>query len=73
MCSYREASDGTQTHTTPTSVLETNTTPDPLRNHPRYEKVAELGHGSSAFVLLAEDRKRMKDVAIKFIDRGSNR
>lgn len=70
---YRQASNGTQTYSTPTSVLDTNTTPDPLRNHPRYVKIAELGLGSSAFVLLAEDKQRMKDVAIKFINRGSNR
>ena len=70
---YRHPSDGNPTHTTPTSVLDTNITPDPLKNHPRYEKVAELGLGSSAFVLLAEDKKRMKDVAIKFINRSSNR
>ncbi|KAL3132801.1 hypothetical protein ABBQ38_006728 [Trebouxia sp. C0009 RCD-2024] len=67
-----QASNGAQTHSTPTSVLDTNTTPDPLRDHPRYVKVAELGLGSSAFVLLAEDKQRMKDVAIKFINRGSN-
>lgn len=70
---YRQASNGAQTYSTPTSVLDTNTTPDPLRDHPRYVKVAELGLGSSAFVLLAEDKQRMKDVAIKFINRGSNR
>lgn len=73
MLLYRQPSHGTQTHTTPTSVLDTSTTPDPLVNHPRYVKVAELGLGSSAFVLLAEDTKRMKDVAIKFINRASNR
>ena len=73
MLLYRQPSHGTETHTTPTSVLDTNTTPDPLINHPRYVKVAELGLGSSAFVLLAEDTKRKKDVAIKFINRGSNR
>ncbi|KAL0055292.1 hypothetical protein WJX82_010289 [Trebouxia sp. C0006] len=63
---------GSQIETTPTSVLQTNNTPDPLQNHPRYNKVAELGLGSSAFVLLAEDKEKMRDVAIKFINRGSN-
>lgn len=64
---------GSQIETTPTSVLQSNNTPDPLQNHPRYTKVAELGLGSSAFVLLAEDKEKMRDVAIKFINRGSNR
>ena len=71
-CDCRQTG-GSQVDTTPTSVLETSNSPDPLRNHARYVKVAELGLGSSAFVLLAEDREKMRDVAIKFISRGSNR
>jgi hypothetical protein len=78
LCLHRSRGDcsettGSQIETTPTSVLQTNNTPDPLQNHPRYTKVAELGLGSSAFVLLAEDKEKMRDVAIKFINRGSNR
>ena len=45
--------------------------PDPLRENEKYVKLADLGVGASAFVVLAQERVTLKDVAIKFIDRGT--
>mmetsp|Transcript_32449 Transcript_32449/g.58064 ORF Transcript_32449/g.58064 Transcript_32449/m.58064 type:complete len:345 (-) Transcript_32449:136-1170(-) len=47
--------------------------PDPLLQppHPRYEKIRDLNRGSFGFVQLARAMDTGKEVAIKFIDRGS--
>ena len=55
----------------PTTVLETAAPPDPLKENEKYVKVADIGVGASAFVVLAEERVTLREVAIKFIDRGS--
>lgn len=43
---------------------------EPLRNHPRYTKIADLNRGSYGFVQLARDNATGEEVAIKFIQRG---
>lgn len=53
------------------TVLNGTSPPDPLKENEKYVKVADLGVGASAFVVLAQERVTLKDVAIKFIDRGT--
>ena len=57
--------------TTPTTVLANELAPNPLQEHQKYDKVADIGVGASGFVLLAEETVTKQRVAIKFIDRGS--
>ena len=56
---------------TPTTVLAPEVVPNPLLEHQKYDKVADIGVGASGFVVLAEDTVTKQQVAIKFIDRGS--
>lgn len=43
---------------------------DPLRGHPRYERIHIVGRGIREFVVRARDNERNEDVAIKFLQRG---
>ena len=45
--------------------------PNPLKQHEKYDKVADIGIGASGFVVLAQDKVTQQQVAIKFLDRGS--
>lgn len=56
---------------TPTTVLTEGLQPNPLKENEKYDKVADIGLGASAFVVLAEDTVTRQKVAIKFIDRGT--
>jgi hypothetical protein len=44
--------------------------PDPLKETPRYVKIADLSSGSFGFVQLARNTETNELVAIKFIERG---
>lgn len=55
----------------PFTALNEALPPDPLKENEKYVKVADLGVGASAFVVLAQERVTLKDVAIKFIARGT--
>ncbi|KAL3132788.1 hypothetical protein ABBQ38_006715 [Trebouxia sp. C0009 RCD-2024] len=55
----------------PSSALGGDSPPNPLKENEKYVKVADIGVGASAFVVLAQERVTLKDVAIKFIDRGT--
>lgn len=55
----------------PVTVVNEALPPDPLRENEKYVKLADLGVGASAFVVLAQERVTLKDVAIKFINRGT--
>lgn len=44
--------------------------PDPLKETPRYIKIADLSSGAFGFVQLARNTETNELVAIKFIERG---
>lgn len=56
---------------TPSTVLGESSRPNPLKENEKYVKIADIGVGASAFVVLAQERITLKEVAIKFIDRGT--
>jgi serine/threonine-protein kinase SRK2 len=44
--------------------------PEPLLDHPRYEKIRDLNSGTFGFVQLARDKQTGELIAVKFIERG---
>ncbi|KXZ48147.1 hypothetical protein GPECTOR_30g243 [Gonium pectorale] len=44
--------------------------PEPIANHPRYEKIKDLNSGTFGFVQLARDKHTGETWAVKFIERG---
>ena len=65
-CSGNGSDEGT-----PTTVLTGAPAPNPLKDNEKYDKIADIGVGASAFVVLAEDTVTRRQVAVKFIDRGT--
>lgn len=45
--------------------------PNPLDNHPRYEKIKDLSSGSFGFVMKARNKKNDREYAVKFLPRGN--
>ena len=58
-------------HGSPTTGLGTALPVNPLKENEKYVKVADIGVGASAFVVLAQERVTLTETAIKFIDRGT--
>lgn len=47
-------------------------THEPLAGHPRYRRIKDINSGASGFVQLAVDLQMEQEVAIKFVQRGSD-
>ena len=69
------STSGRSSTATPTSVLPITMSDsglDPLKGHPEYTKICDLANGASGFVQMCTTRQGRR-VAVKFIERGSNR